>query len=87
MCKYSSNEEKIEQKQVTGQRYKIELCFFANQGAIECIVGFRIDSRTAKRGNLSYLVPLSVSFICICTTLSDVVSSKRKCFGKHIEKC
>jgi hypothetical protein len=45
------------------------------------VIGFRIDNRTIKRGIFNcngYLVPLSVSLICIYIVLSDVVRRVRK---------
>jgi hypothetical protein len=61
----------------------------------KCLTRFRIDSRTIKRPEKyfscnSYLVPLSVSFICICIALSDVVRCMRKpekFFVKSYLKC
>jgi hypothetical protein len=41
----------MEQKQATWQRHLIGFAF-ANQGAIERMVEFRIDDHTIKRGNL-----------------------------------
>ena len=51
------------------QRYK-QGFYFADQDAIECIIGFRIDGRTIKRRALirqfGHLVPLGVGILCIC---------------------
>ena len=54
---------------------------FASQGAIECIVRFRIDSHTIKRGALSvygYLVSLGDDILCVCIRPCDMVRCKRK---------
>jgi hypothetical protein len=54
---------------------------FVGQDPIECVIS-RIDNRTIKRKKIfncnGYLVPLSVSLICICFALSDMVRHMRK---------
>ena len=52
-----SNLEKKKEKK-NGLKAKVSLIgpfCFSNQDAIECVIGFRIDSRTIKRGTLTVI--------------------------------
>ena len=54
VIKCSNMKKKKEKNKMLGLKAKVyawAFCF-ANQDAIECVIGFRIDSRTIKRGTL-----------------------------------
>ena len=58
-------EEREKQKPRRRQMYKIGFCF-GDQGTIESVITFRIDSHTIKRRNLwlnGYRVPLGVMIL------------------------
>ena len=74
-------EEREKQNGLKTKVYLIGSFCFAGQDAIEFMIGFKIDNRTIKREIFNYngyLVPLSVSPICIYIALSDVVRCVRK---------
>ena len=68
MIKSSNIKSKKEKNKMQGLKTKVysKAFCFAGQDAIECVIRFRIDNCTIKRGVLKlhgHLVPLSVIYI------------------------